>query len=67
MLKARSQTTGPIFINISGGLPGTVAHTPQPPKDDPVEKLGQLKRMLEGGLITAEEYEAKKKDLLSRL
>ena len=54
-------------INISGGLPGTVAHTPQPPKDDPVEKLGQLKRMLEGGLITAEEYEAKKKDLLSRL
>ncbi len=54
-------------INISGGLPGAVAHTPQPPKDDPVEKLGQLKRMLEGGLITAEEYDAKKKDLLSRL
>lgn len=54
-------------INISGGLPGAVAHAAQPPKDDPVEKLGQLKRMLEGGLITAEEYEAKKKDLLSRL
>ncbi len=53
-------------INISGGMPGAAA-TPPAPKDDPVEKLGQLKRMLEGGLITPEEYEAKKKDLLSRL
>jgi len=54
-------------ISISGGMPGAVAATPPAPKDDPVEKLGQLKRMLEGGLITAEEYDAKKKDLLSRL
>jgi hypothetical protein len=55
-------------INISGGLPGAAAAAAShAPKDDPVEKLGQLKRMLEGGLITAEEYDAKKKDLLSRL
>ncbi len=55
-------------INISGGLPGSAAAAAShAPKDDPVEKLGQLKRMLEGGLITAEEYDAKKKDLLNRL
>ncbi|HRF47581.1 MAG TPA: PH domain-containing protein [Anaerolineales bacterium] len=54
-------------INISGGLSGAAPATPAQPADDPVEKLGQLKRMLEGGLITAEEYEAKKKELLARL
>ncbi len=54
-------------VNISGSMASGVGAPPPAPKDDPVEKLGQLKRMLEGGLITAEEYEAKKKDLLSRL
>lgn len=34
---------------------------------DPVQKLGQLKQMLDGGLITAAEYEAKKAEILSRM
>ncbi len=36
-------------------------------RDDPVEKLEQLKRMLDVGLISVQEYEAKKKEILSRI
>ena len=48
-------------------MPAAVEASLPAPTDAPVEMLGQLKRMLEGGLITAEEYDAKKKELLSRL
>jgi len=34
---------------------------------DPMAKLQQLKQMMDGGLISAEEYEAKKKDILSKM
>jgi hypothetical protein len=35
--------------------------------DDPVQKMTQLKAMLDAGLIEREDYEAKKADILSRL
>jgi hypothetical protein len=38
-----------------------------PVQEDPVKKLTQLKAMLDGGLITEAEYEAKKADILSRM
>ncbi len=38
-----------------------------PPTDDPVQRLQQLKAMLDEGLITADEYEAKKAEILGRL
>jgi membrane protease subunit (stomatin/prohibitin family) len=42
--------------------------TPQAaPQDDPVAKLKQLKEMLDGGLITQEQYDEKRKDILSRM
>jgi len=38
-----------------------------PPAADPVQRLKQLKDMLDAGLITAQEYESKKAEILSRL
>jgi hypothetical protein len=37
------------------------------PMDDPVTKLKQIKEMLDAGLIDQAEYDAKKKELLSRM
>lgn len=37
------------------------------PAEDPVAKLGQLKKMLDAGLINAAEFEAKKAEILSRI
>jgi len=37
------------------------------PEEDIVEKLRKLKALLDEGLITEEEYEEKRKELLSRL
>jgi len=37
------------------------------PQEDPVVKLKQLKDMLDGGLISQAEYDAKKADILSRM
>lgn len=39
----------------------------QPPQNDPVARLKQLKEMLDAGLITAEIYEAKRNDILSKM
>ena len=55
---------------------GVVVHTPTesaqptssaPATEDPVEKLKKLKDMFEADLITAEEFEAKKADILSTM
>lgn len=37
------------------------------PLDEPVQALSKLKQLMEAGLVTAEEYEAKKKEILARL
>lgn len=37
------------------------------PADNPMEKLGQLKNMLDAGYITQAEYDAKKAEILSRM
>jgi hypothetical protein len=41
--------------------------SPDTPADDPVKKLKQIKEMLDAGLIDQAEYDAKKKELLSRM
>lgn len=40
---------------------------PQAAADDPMAALAKLKQMADAGYITAEEYEAKKKEILSRM
>jgi hypothetical protein len=54
----------------SGGviLHGAPVATPAPPTQvDPVQKLKQLKDMLDAGLISQEEYDGKKANILSRM
>jgi len=50
--------------------------TPQPvpqpvpqsaPKEDPMEQLNKLKSMVEAGLITEEEYNTKKAEILAKM
>ena len=38
-----------------------------PQQEDPFEVLAKLKKMLDAGLIEQEEYDAKKKEILSRM
>ncbi len=52
-------------IVLQGGLPTAPAPAPAP-QEDPMQKLKKLKDMLDAGLITAQEYEAKKADILSK-
>lgn len=41
---------------------------PRPsPKEDPIEKLAKLKKMVEAGLITEEDYNTKKTEILSKM
>lgn len=40
---------------------------PPPAKDDPVQILAKLKQMLDQSLISTEEYNAKKKDILAKM
>jgi len=58
-------------INIAGsGAMGAAAAPLQPPppaREDPVQVLAKLKQMLDQGLITADEYNAKKKELLAKM
>ena len=52
-------------------LPGSAAAAPvgstAAPADEPVQALSKLKQLMEAGLITPDEYEAKKKEILARL
>lgn len=41
--------------------------SPQTPSEDPVQKLKQLKDMLDASLISQAEYDSKKADILSRM
>ena len=48
--------------------PQAQGQTPPPPaEDDPMAVLGKLKQLLDNGLISQEDYDTKKMDVLSRL
>ena len=49
--------------SMMGAMPASSAA----PAEEPVQALGKLKQLMEAGLITSEEYEAKKKEILARL
>jgi hypothetical protein len=49
------------------GMMGAMAGSTAAPAEEPAQALGKLKQLMEAGLITAEEYEAKKKEILARL
>jgi membrane protease subunit (stomatin/prohibitin family) len=65
------------MANMFGQMMNTNMATPQPPAaaqpaasqaaDDPMQKLEKLKKMFDMGLITEQEYAAKKQEILSQL
>ena len=58
-LEDKRAAAGGIVLG-GGGFPGAA------PTEDPMQKLQQLKSLHEQGLISAQEYETKKADILSR-
>lgn len=48
-------------------LQGASVGSTAAPADEPVQALSKLKQLADAGLISAEEYEAKKQEILSRL
>ena len=57
------------FINVGQAQPSTQPVQPtqtsaQPAQEDPYAKLTELKKLLDNGVITAEDFEAAKKKLL---
>jgi hypothetical protein len=51
---------------MAGGM-GQQPQQQAAPAEDPVEKLAKLKKMLDADLITQEEYDAKKQDILAQM
>ena len=47
--------------------PTAISSSDVPPLEDSMQKLKGLKDMLDSGLITAQEYEAKKAEILSKM
>jgi len=70
-LRAMEETraaAGGVMIQGMPQAPSPLMQAPvAPARPDPVEQLSKLKQMLDAGLITAAEYEAKKSDILSRM
>lgn len=54
-------------IVIGSGSPGAAGVTPAALIDDPMAKLTKLKNMFDAGLITQEEYDKKKADILASM
>ena len=55
-------------INIEEDAPQVEPPSPAPPADlNAKERLEQLQALLDGGLITREEYDKKREEILSRL
>lgn len=62
--QARAQTT---YMNVAGGaVPGVSAVAPPQaaPAEDPLERLGKLKQLLDAGALTQEEFDVQKTKLL---
>jgi uncharacterized protein YaiL (DUF2058 family) len=52
---------------VVGGIPTAAGATSAATADDPMAKLTKLKNMLDAGLITQEEYDKKKADILAAM
>jgi len=66
-MEEKRAAAGGIVFQGSPSFPNSVSVPISPTPVDPLQKLTQLKAMLDAGLITQQEYDAKKTDLLSRM
>ena len=54
-------------VNVQTGILATSQPVSQPAQEDPMEKLAKLKKMVEAGMITEDEYNTKKAEILSKM
>lgn len=54
-------------VTVTSNVPTNSQPTQQTQQDDPMASLQKLKMLLENGLVTQEEFDTKKADILSRL
>ena len=66
-MEEKRAAAGGISIAGMGGMSAPASQMAPPPKEDPVQVLGKLKQLLDAGLITQQEYDTKKNDILSRM
>ena len=64
MEEKRAAAGGVILQGALGASPGGSSAAPT---EEPLQALSKLKQLMEAGLITADEYETKKKEILARL
>lgn len=66
-LEDKRAAAGGIVLQSPAQAPSAPPVPSTPPQEDPVQKLTQLKAMMDAGLITPEEYDTKKTEILSRM
>lgn len=66
-LEDKRAAAGGIVLQSPVQAPSAPPAPSTPPQEDPVQKLTQLKAMMDAGLITPEEYDTKKTEILSRM
>lgn len=54
-------------VTVTSGNPTNPQPTQQSPQDDPMASLQKLKMLLDNGLVTQEEFDIKKSEILTRL
>lgn len=64
-LEEHRAAAGGVVVQASPNVPAASAASVS--ADDPMQKLQQLKAMLDSGLITADEYASKKADILAKM
>ena len=63
--RIQAQATAP--VPAPAAAPAASAESPTPAARDPVERLKKLAELRDAGILTEEEFQAKKKELLPEL
>jgi len=64
-MEEKRAAAGGVFLQ--GALGAAAGASTAAPAEEPLQALSKLKQLMEAGLITADEFETKKKEILARL
>jgi hypothetical protein len=65
-MEEKRAEAGGIYLP-GGAMSGMATSSTAAPAEEPVQALSKLKQLMEAGLISAEEFETKKREILARL
>lgn len=65
-MEEKRAESGGVFLHGTSGLGSSMSSTAAP-SEEPLQALSKLKQLMEAGLISNEEFETKKKEILARL